>query len=103
MHRLELLQELIPADDAVVAVLEPSRPVEGRGAWCRGVTAESRPSTGQLVVVISGLHKGEREGRTYGLGAICKYPIELTLFKRFLSAAKADDWGSSIRRPYRHL
>jgi hypothetical protein len=34
---------------------------------------------------------------------MCRYPIELTLLSRFLSAAKADDWGRSIKRPYRHL
>lgn len=30
-------------------------------------------------------------GYTYDRGAICRYPIELTLLSRFLSAAKADD------------
>jgi hypothetical protein len=43
------------------------------------------------------------EEDTYGLGAIWRYPIELTLLSRFLSAAKAEDWGKSINSPYKHL
>ena len=46
---------------------------------------------------------GATEEDTYGLGAMCRYPTELTLFKRFFKAAKADDWGKSIKSPYRHL
>lgn len=44
-----------------------------------------------------------RLSSTYTLGAIWRYPIELTAFKRFFRAAKAEDWGRSIKRPYRHL
>lgn len=39
------------------------------------------------------------ERGTYGLGAMCKYPMELTLLSRFFKAAKADDWGRSIKSP----
>lgn len=40
---------------------------------------------------------------SYLRGAICKYPIELTLLSRFFNAANAEDCGKSIRIPYMHL
>ena len=43
------------------------------------------------------------EEGTYVRGAMWRYPIAETLFKRFLRAANAEDCGRSIRRPYRHL
>lgn len=30
-------------------------------------------------------------------------PIAETLLRRFFNAPKADDWGKSIKSPYRHL
>lgn len=40
---------------------------------------------------------------TYLLGAVCRYPMELTLFNRFFKAANAEDCGRSMRIPYMHL
>lgn len=34
---------------------------------------------------------------------VCKRPMALTEFNLFLRAAKAEDCGSSIKSPYRHL
>lgn len=39
------------------------------------------------------------EEGTYVRGAMCRYPIALTLLSRFFSAANADDCGSNISRP----
>jgi hypothetical protein len=36
-------------------------------------------------------------------GGVCKSPIAETELSRFFNAAKADDCGSSMSRPYRHL
>jgi hypothetical protein len=40
---------------------------------------------------------------TYVRGAMCRYPMADTLFSLFFRAANADDWGRSMRSPYRHL
>lgn len=34
---------------------------------------------------------------------VWRRPMAETEFRRFLSAAKAEDWGRSMRSPYRHL
>jgi hypothetical protein len=36
-------------------------------------------------------------------GGVCRRPMAETELRRFFSAAKADDCGRSMRRPYRHL
>lgn len=40
---------------------------------------------------------------TYARGPVWRRPMLLTLLRRFLSAAKAELWGNSMRTPYKHL
>lgn len=71
---------------------------EGKERENQSEVLEEKGSNGQSsedrVVTYDGL------GRLVGIDAgVCSNPIAETLFRRFLSAAKAEDCGRSIRRP----
>lgn len=68
----------------------------------RPVVEKGKGGEGDIVfVLVVVVVRGEDD--TYVLGAICKYPMALTLFNLFFNAAKAEDCGRSMRSPYRHL
>jgi hypothetical protein len=116
-----------PDEPAMPATLgeedEVSDPSEemGRGLSverAREWACEPKPKPLWAAELMGGDGRGTALGAAKGEGGRCTYegrlpvgidggvlsnPIEDTELRRFLSAAKAEDWGSSISSPYRHL